>query len=136
MKIKESAENYLETILILSKKNIAVRSIDIANEMNFTKASVSVAMKRLREDGYINMDDDRMITLTQKGKDIASMVYERHQIIAKILIALGVDEATAYEDSCKIEHDLSQKSFEKIKEFYENYKNNTWYFVYKNIFHF
>lgn len=125
MKIKESAENYLETILILSKKNIAVRSIDIANEMNFTKASVSVAMKRLREDGYINMDDDRMITLTQKGKDIASMVYERHQIIAKILIALGVDEATAYEDSCKIEHDLSQKSFEKIKEFYENYKNIT-----------
>ena len=125
MKIKESAENYLETILILSKKNIAVRSIDIANEMNFTKASVSVAMKRLREDGYINMDDDRMITLTPKGKDIASMVYERHQIIAKILIALGVDEATAYEDSCKIEHDLSQKSFEKIKEFYENYKNIT-----------
>lgn len=93
--------------------------------MNFTKASVSIAMKRLREDGYIHMDDDRMITLTQKGKDIASMVYERHQIIAKILIALGVDEATAYEDSCKIEHDLSQKSFEKIKEFYENYKNIT-----------
>ncbi len=125
MEIKESAENYLETILVLSQKNAAVRSIDIANEMNFTKASVSIAMKRLREDGYINMDDDRLITLTQKGKDIASMVYERHQIIAKILIALGVDEATAYEDSCKIEHDLSQKSFEKIKEFYENYKNIT-----------
>ena len=125
MEIKESAENYLETILVLSQKNAAVRSIDIANEMNFTKASISIAMKRLREDGYINMDDDRMITLTQKGKDIASMVYERHQIIAKILIALGVDESTAYEDSCKIEHDLSQKSFEKIKEFYENYKNIT-----------
>ena len=125
MKIKESAENYLETILVLSQKNAAVRSIDIANEMNFTKASISIAMKRLREYGYINMDDDRMITLTPKGKDIASMVYERHQIIAKILIALGVDEATAYEDSCKIEHDLSQKSFEKIKEFYENYKNIT-----------
>lgn len=122
MKVKESAENYLETILALSQKNIAVRSIDIANEMNFTKASVSIAMKRLREDGYINMDEDRIITLTEPGKNIASMVYERHQIIAKILIALGVDEATAYEDSCKIEHDLSQKSFEKIKEFYENYK--------------
>lgn len=93
--------------------------------MNFTKASVSIAMKRLREDGYIHMDDDRMITLTPKGKDIASMVYERHQIIAKILIALGVDEVTAYEDSCKIEHDLSQKSFEKIKGFYKNYKNIT-----------
>ena len=125
MEIKESAENYLETILVLSQKNAAVRSIDIANEMNFTKASISIAMKRLREDRYINMDDNRMITLTPKGKDIASMVYERHQIIAKILIALGVDEATAYEDSCKIEHDLSQKSFEKIKEFYENYKNIT-----------
>ena len=125
MEIKESAENYLETILVLSQKNAAVRSIVIANEMNFTKASISIAMKRLREDGYINMDDDRMITLTPKGKDIALMVYERHQIIAKILIALGVDEATAYEDSCKIEHDLSQKSFEKIKEFYENYKNIT-----------
>lgn len=119
MKIKESAENYLETILILSKKIGAVRSIDVANEMNFTKASISVAMKRLREDEYIIMDADGIITLTDKGKEIASMVYERHQTIAKILIALGVSEDTAYEDSCKIEHDLSQESFEKIKEYYE-----------------
>ena len=119
MKIKESAENYLETILILSKKIGAVRSIDVANEMNFTKASISIAMKRLREDEYIIMDADGIITLTDKGKEIASMVYERHQLIAKILIALGVSEETAYEDSCKIEHDLSQESFEKIKEFYE-----------------
>ena len=117
MKIKESAENYLETILILSKKIGAVRSIDVANEMNFTKASISVAMKRLREDEYIIMNADGIITLTDKGKEIASMVYERHQLIAKILIALGVSEDTAYEDSCKIEHDLSQESFEKIKEF-------------------
>ena len=120
MKIKESAENYLETILILSKKIGAVRSIDVANEMNFTKASISIAMKRLREDEYIIMDADGIITLTDTGKEIASMVYERHQLIAKILIALGVSEETAYEDSCKIEHDLSQESFEKIKEFYEN----------------
>jgi len=119
MKIKESAENYLETILILSKKIGAVRSIDVANEMNFTKASISVAMKRLREDECISMDADGIITLTDKGKEIASMVYERHQLIAKILIALGVSEETAYEDSCKIEHDLSQESFEKIKEYYE-----------------
>jgi len=119
MKIKESAENYLETILILSKKIGAVRSIDVANEMNFTKASISIAMKRLREDEYIIMDADGIITLTDKGKEIASMVYERHQLIAKILIALGVSEETAYEDSCKIEHDLSQESFEKIKEYYE-----------------
>ena len=119
MKIKESAENYLETILILSKKIGAVRSINVANEMNFTKASISVAMKRLREDKCISMDADGIITLTDKGKEIASMVYERHQLIAKILIALGVSEETAYEDSCKIEHDLSQESFEKIKEYYE-----------------
>ena len=121
MKIKESAENYLETILILSKKIGAVRSIDVANEMNFTKASISVAMKRLREDEYIIMDADGIITLTDTGKEIASMVYERHQLIAKILIALGVSEDTAYEDSCKIEHDLSQESFKKIKEYYEKH---------------
>lgn len=118
MVIKESAENYLETILILSKKTGSVRSIDIANEMNFTKPSISVAMKRLREDEYINMDHDGIITLTQKGREIAVKVYERHQIIAKVLIALGVNENTAYEDSCKIEHDLSQESFEKIKEYF------------------
>lgn len=121
MKIKESAENYLETILILSKKTGSVRSIDVANEMNFTKASISVAMKHLREDEYINMDADGIITLTDKGKEIASMVYERHQLIAKILISLGVSEETAYEDSCKIEHDLSQESFERIKEYYEKH---------------
>lgn len=121
MKIKESAENYLETILILSKKNGSVRSIDVANEMNFTKASISVAMKRLREDECISMDSDGIITLTDKGKEIASMVYERHQLIAKILINLGVSEDTAYEDSCKIEHDLSRESFEKIKEYYEKH---------------
>ena len=121
MKIKESAENYLETILILSMKTVSVRSIDVANEMNFTKASISVAMKRLREDECISMDADGIITLTDKGKEIASMVYERHQLIAKILITLGVSEETAYEDSCKIEHDLSQESFEKIKEYYEKH---------------
>ena len=118
MALKESAENYIEAIYVLYKKNGAVRSIDIANEMNFTKASISVAMKHLREDGYISMDSDGLITLTEKGIEIAEMVYERHQIIAKLLIALGVSEETAYEDSCKIEHDLSQESFEKIKEYY------------------
>jgi len=121
MEIKESAENYLETILVLSNKNGSVRSIDIANEMNFTKASISVAMKRLRESKYISVDTDGSITLTEKGKKIAEMVYERHQLIAKLLIALGVDEETAYKDSCKIEHDLSQESFEKIKEYYEKH---------------
>ncbi len=121
MEIKESAENYLETILMLSKKISSVRSIDIANEMNFTKASISVAMKRLREDEYIVVEKDGSIHLTDKGRDIASRVYERHQLIAKILMALGVSEKIAFEDSCKIEHDLSQESFEKIKEYYEKH---------------
>ena len=119
MIIKESGENYLETILVLSKKQGSVRSIDVANELNFSKPSISVAMKHFREDGYINMDKDGIITLTDKGREIAMRVYERHQLIAKVLIALGISEETAYEDSCKIEHDLSQESFEKIKEFYE-----------------
>ena len=119
MQIKESAENYLETILILIKNHGTVRSIDIANEMNFTKASISVAMKRIREDKYIVVDKDGTIHLTKAGRDIATRVYERHQLIAKILMALGVSEETAYEDSCKIEHDLSKESFEKIKAYYE-----------------
>ena len=121
MQIKESAENYLETILILSKKHGAVRSIDVANEMNFTKASISVAMKRLREDEYIVVEKDGTIHLSEAGRDIATRVYERHQLIAKLLMALGVSEETAFEDSCKIEHDISQESFEKIKEYYEKH---------------
>lgn len=116
MKIKESAENYLEAILMIKNKNGHVRSIDIANQLNFTKPSVSVAMKAFREDGYITVESDGNISLTKKGLEIAERVYERHQIIAKALIALGVDEETAYEDSCKIEHDISDISFEKIKE--------------------
>ena len=119
MQIKESAENYLETILVLSKKLGVVRSIDVANEMGFTKASISIAMKRLRENDYIVVSQDGNISLTTAGEEIAKKVYERLQIIAKILISLGVNEKTAYEDSCRIEHDLSQESFEKIKEFYE-----------------
>ncbi len=115
MKIKESAENYLEAILMLKAKNGSVRSIDIANYLNFTKPSVSVAMKSFREEGYITVDDVGSISLTDKGKEIAEKMYERHQIIALALIALGVDETIAYEDSCKIEHDISNESFEAIK---------------------
>ncbi len=122
MIIKESGENYLETILVLTKKKGYARSIDIANELGFAKPSVSVAMKHFREEGYIETDKDGCITLTEKGLEVAEMVYERHQIIAKALMALGVDEKTAYDDSCKIEHDISRQSFEKIKEFLE--RNN------------
>ncbi len=117
MQIKESAENYLEAILMIKKEKGHVRSIDVANELNFSKPSVSVAMKHFREEGYVVIDEDGGISLTKKGLEIASKVYEKHQIIAKALISLGVDEKTAYEDSCKIEHDISRQSFEKIKEF-------------------
>lgn len=122
MRIKESAENYLETVLMLKNKNGFVRSIDVANELGFTKASVSVAMKALREENYITVAPDGDISLTEKGIQIAENMYERHTVIAKCLIKLGVSEETAYSDSCKIEHDISDESFLKIKEFLENYE--------------
>ena len=129
MIIKESAENYLEAILVIKNKKGSVRSIDVANELGFSKPSVSVAMKNFREAGYITMDDDGYLFLTEKGLEIAKGVFARHQLIAEILIKLGVDEETAYEDSCKMEHSLSQQSFVKIKEFYEKYmKNKNWPF--------
>lgn len=116
MRIQESAENYLETILILYRRNGQVRSIDIANEMNFTKPSISHAMKQFRESGYITMDNDGFITLTNSGMEIAERIYERHQLLAEYLMALGVDEETARADACKIEHDISQSSFNAIKK--------------------
>lgn len=115
MKIQESAEMYLETILILSKKNSQVRSIDIANELGYTKPSVSVAMKNLRENGYVKMDSDLHITLTDKGRKIAETMYERHTFLSKWLNCLGVDEKVATEDACRIEHVISAESFEAIK---------------------
>ena len=117
MFINESAENYLETILMIQRKEGSVRSIDIANELNFSKPSISVAMKHLKEDEYIQMDPKGFITLTDKGRKVAEQIYDRHQLIAKILINLGVNPETAYEDSCKIEHDISNETFEKLKEF-------------------
>ena len=121
MIIKESAENYLETIYSLIEKNGSVRSIDIANELGFSKPSISVAMKGFREEGYILVDHEGKISLTGKGLEVATRVYERHQLIAKALMALGVSENTAYKDSCKLEHGLSDESFEKIKEHIEKY---------------
>ncbi len=117
MVIKESAENYLESILMIKKQKGFARSIDVANDLGFSKPSVSVAMKNFREEGYIVIDDEGHISLTEKGLKIAEGVYERHQVIAKALIAIGVDEKTAHEDSCKIEHDISEQTFEKLKEY-------------------
>ena len=116
MKIHESGENYLETILELEKTKGNVRSIDVANHLGFSKPSVSVAMKSFREDGYVTVDGEGNLSLTEKGRAVAERVYERHNIIAKALMLLGVDEETALTDSCKIEHDLSEESFLKIKE--------------------
>ena len=115
LKIQESAENYLETILILYRRLGAVRSIDIVNELGFSKPSVSVAMKNLRENGCIRMDPDGYITLTEKGEEIASMIYERHTLLSDWLIYLGVDPTIAREDACRIEHVISPESFEAIK---------------------
>ena len=116
MKIHESAENYLETILVLQKRNGYVRSIDIATELNFSKPSISNAMKQLRSKGYIQMDESRLITLTEKGRQVAEQIYERHQLISEFLEMLGVDSHTAAEEACKIEHVLSKETFEKFKE--------------------
>ena len=116
MEIHESAEDYLETILILKERSGQVRSIDIATEMNYTKPSISVAMKKLRENGFIEVDKDGFITLTASGYEIASNIYNRHKVLTDFFISLGVDQKVAAEDACKIEHDLSDETFEKIRE--------------------
>ncbi|HIY60485.1 MAG TPA: metal-dependent transcriptional regulator [Candidatus Eisenbergiella pullistercoris] len=115
MHVNESAENYLETILILSKKHPAVRSVDIAEELGFKKSSVSVAMKNLREKEHIVVSKEGFITLTESGRAIAEMIYERHELLSDWLIRLGVDPETATEDACRIEHVISAESFEAIK---------------------
>ncbi len=115
MKIHASAENYLETIYMLRKSKGMVRSIDIANELEFSKPSISVAMKNLRENGYIEVDKDGHITLLEKGLEIAERMYERHTVISQFLVKLGVEESVATEDACKIEHVISDESFEAIK---------------------
>ncbi len=117
MKIYESAEDYLESILMLQGRNGRVRSIDIVNELGLTKPSVSVAMKKLRENGYISMDVDGYITLEPSGSEIANRIYTRHRTLVKLLTQLGVSEETAAADACKIEHHLSDETFAKISEF-------------------
>ncbi len=117
MRTNESAENYLETILMLSKVRPVVRSVDIAEELGYKKSSISVAMKHLRENEHITVTKEGFIYLTESGREIAEMIYERHELLTKWLTALGVDEKIASEDACRIEHDISQESFEAIKNF-------------------
>ena len=121
MKIQQSAENYLETILMLSQKNGSVRSIDIATELGFSKPSVSVAMKNLRENGYIDVMGDGNIILLEPGKKIAEDLYMRHTVLTQALISLGVSKEIAADDACKIEHILSEESFSAIKEHMSRY---------------
>lgn len=115
MSLRSSGEMYLETIHILQNKSSVVRALDISEEMGFSKPSVSRALKKLIADGYINVDNNGYITFTDLGKSIAEKIYERHTILSEMLKLLGVDEKTAVEDACKIEHDISDKSFEAIK---------------------
>ena len=115
MRIHKSAEDYLEMILRLAEEKGFVRSVDIAVGLGVSKPSVSVAMKQLRQGEYILMDKDNYITLTEKGMEIAQRIYERHKVLTKMLIHIGVDAATAQEDACKVEHDISPQTFDAIK---------------------
>ena len=116
MRSNESSEDYLETILILGNRSSLVRAVDIAAEMGFKKPSVSVAMKKLRESGYIEMDKDGFISLLPSGEEIARRIYERHKLLTQFFIRLGVDPEVAAADACKVEHDLSEETFQKMKE--------------------
>ena len=121
MRLQESGEMYLETILILSRKQEHVRAIDVGEEMNYSKPSVSRALKILRESSYITIDRNGYITLTRTGQEIAEKIYERHQVLSEILIKLGVDPEVAAEDACRMEHVISDTSFESIKNYIRNH---------------
>ena len=116
MQIYESAEDYLESILIIQEKKGIVHSIDIAEEKHFSKASVSVAMKKLRENGYIDMDKKGHITLTEEGLKVASKTYEKHRLLTDLFISIGVNKEIAEKDACRVEHTLSEETFEAIKK--------------------
>lgn len=117
MRMQESGEMYLETILVLSQRNTQVRSIDIVNELGYSKPSISRAVNLLKKENYIDIDGKGYIILTEKGQEIASRMYERHKLLTKCLVALGVDEDTATNDACRIEHVIGAQSFEKIKQY-------------------
>ena len=120
MPLQESGEMYLETILLLSKKNSRVRSIDVGEYMGFSKPSVSRAIGLLKSGGYVNMDSDGHLTLTDAGEEVARKIYERHELLSGFLVTLGVSEETASADACKIEHHISDESFDAIKKYVEN----------------
>ena len=125
MNLQESGEMYLESILVLSKKKDRVRSIDVVEYMGFSKPSVSRAIGLLRGGGYVNMDTDGYLTLTEAGLEVASKIYERHSLLSSFLISLGVSEETADADACKIEHHISDESFAAIKQYVDETKENS-----------
>ena len=120
MVIHEASENYLEAILMLREKQAQVRSVDICNLLGFAKSTISVAMKKLKENGYVRIDQSGYITLTEIGEAIADKIYDRHVLIAKLFVFLGVDEETALKDACRIEHDISEESFQALKGLYSD----------------
>ena len=124
MAIQESGEMYLETILVLSEKLKLVRSLDVAQEMNFSKPSVSRAIGILKNEGYVQVDEQGGLNLTTEGKKIAQKIYERHVVLTQMVVKLGVDEKTAAEDACKIEHHISDKTFKALKKHLQAPKNN------------
>lgn len=122
MRVTESEENYLESILMIGEKKNKVKAVDIARKLDFSKPSVSYAMKNLQEKGLIEIRDNNDIILTEMGRSIASEIYERHKVVARVFMHLGVDEETAYQDSCEVEHRISQETFDRIKQFAKDNK--------------
>jgi len=114
MQMRESSEDYLEAILMLRERTGAVRAVNVAEQLDFSKASVSIAMKKLRENGYVCLDEDGFLLLTPAGEEIAAGVYQRHKVLTDFFVSLGVNPDTAARDACKVEHDLSQETFEKL----------------------
>lgn len=123
MKIQEAAENYLECILIIGKEKGQVRSVDVAHRLQVSKPTVSITMKQFRENGYVETDEKGILTLTEKGREIAERIYERHVVLTELLLSLGVDEETAREDACRMEHDISEITFTRIKEHMRRQEN-------------
>ena len=121
MRLHKSGEDYLEAILVLEQKNGYVRSLDVAQQLSVTKPSVSNATRLLKEGGFLTMDEDKLIHLTELGREVAESIYERHCILTEGLIFLGVDPETAEQDACRIEHDISRETFEKLKEYWERF---------------
>ncbi|MCL2365342.1 MAG: metal-dependent transcriptional regulator [Defluviitaleaceae bacterium] len=122
MKIQASAEDYLEAIWVLTQKLGRVRSIDLATHMNYSKPTISVIVKKFREGGYITIQDERYLVLTDKGKEIATRIHDRHTLLSQVLMAIGVNKKQAYEDACKIEHVISEETFGCVKQYYGKIK--------------